>query len=712
MNKYMKYPLCNKKAEFGSLERGIPFRQKGQMLVELMITIGIAAILFPALLTGFVTSRQGKPEQIQRMQALTELKEMEEAVRGIRNQDWTTFANLSGTGNLYPVNSGSTWTTTSGIQPINGVYRHFVVSDVNRNSGAIVPTPTGAPDASTKRVDFTVTWNTPYSGSLTSTMYFTRTTNLTQTDTTVSTSNLTTDFNRTGSIFTNTAPYATAGTSIANDGEVDLGAGGGGGDWCKPTNPVFAQYNTLHSGVPIAISATVAATQNLAYLTTGDNASGYVVDQVQVSQTTPPITPAFSDPNAYNSSGEKGYGIYNDGTNVYYAGVKSTVGILKASDLSTAGSYNVKDNGNRILTGTSVYTWLNTGFVTVANGLYKFTISSALGGGASCKNNPNTCSSATLAGNGKRVFVVGSHAYVATDSTTSQLQIIDTNTMGIVQSVNVGNGNGAVDVYVDSSESYAYVVTSYSAGKNDFFIVDLKNNYKVYGYSTYQTTPTIGSMNPKGVAVVSGNIAIVVGCNGGSGCVASGGPSYQVFNVASASASFYCGGITPTGTNSVNSVSPVSQGGNAYAYILTDNASDELQIILGGNGASFPGVGVPGTFESAPFDPGYSTAYNRFVADVNQPGLGTTSIKLQVGVTAPSGGSCPTTSSSYTYLGPDGTSGTYYTPVGGIISGLIPITTSSNYSNPNRCFRYKSWLSTTDQTQGPSLYDMTVNYSP
>ncbi len=43
--------------------------QKGQSLVELLITMGLAAVFLPALLTGLATTRAGRAQQDQRMQA-------------------------------------------------------------------------------------------------------------------------------------------------------------------------------------------------------------------------------------------------------------------------------------------------------------------------------------------------------------------------------------------------------------------------------------------------------------------------------------------------------------------------------------------------------------------------------------------------------------------------------------------------------------------
>ena len=217
--------------------------QKGQMLIELLLTMGLAAIILPALLTGFVTSREGKPQELQRMQAVTLLKETEQAVKSIRNKDWTTFASLSGKGVLHPIISGTSWATASGSETINTITRQFIVSDINRNTNGAIASSGGTLDPSTKRVDITVSWSQPYAYSLFSSFYVSRTGSFTYTDTTAAQFNL-------GTI-TNTQVTNVSG------GEVKL-ANNNKGKWCSPA---FSSATIdLPDGPPVAVTATASAT--------------------------------------------------------------------------------------------------------------------------------------------------------------------------------------------------------------------------------------------------------------------------------------------------------------------------------------------------------------------------------------------------------------------------------------------------------------------
>src|SRR3989338_4780927 len=115
--------------------------KKGQSLIELLLTIGLSAVLLPALITGLVSSREGKAQQQERIQAASLLRQTYEAVRSIRNRDWS---NIEINGTYHPVISGTMWASASGSITTNGFTRSYSISDINRDSnGAIVPTPTG-----------------------------------------------------------------------------------------------------------------------------------------------------------------------------------------------------------------------------------------------------------------------------------------------------------------------------------------------------------------------------------------------------------------------------------------------------------------------------------------------------------------------------------------------------------------------------------------
>jgi hypothetical protein len=69
-------------------------------------------------------------------------------------------------------------------------------------------------------------------------------------------------------------------------------------------------------------------------------------------------------------------------------------------------------------------------------------------------------------------------------------------------------------------------------------------------------------------------------------------------------------------------------------------------------------------------------------------------------------GSC--TNANYVYVGPDGTSSSFYTTEGAVALNDDGV----GFENPGRCFRYKLFLHTGDSSSTPVVNSMTVNYSP
>jgi len=208
----------------------------------------------------------------------------------------------------------------------------------------------------------------------------------------------------------------------------------------------------------------------------------------------------------------------------------------------------------------------------------------------------------------------------------------------------------------------------------------------------------------RALTVLNGLRAVLVGQDG----IPNDGiepKEYQVLNLETEATPAYCGGINfLPGFNDLTSVSEAD--GDNFVYMIANTTEKQLKIIQGG-----PDTGIyadSGTFESSIFDATLSNSFYHFNATVNQPA--NTAITAQVGLGAPVGGTC--NAAVFDYVGPNGAAGSYFTANGGTISGVIPFGIYGGYQNPNRCFKIKFFLSTTDSNQTPTLYDYTVNYSP
>lgn len=636
-------------------------KNRGQALVELLIALAFASILLPGLITGLVASREGKAQEKERIQATGLMEEAEEALRVIRETNWQEISN---NGIFYPQTTSSSWQLVAGSETISGFTRQITLSDVYRDSTGKIVSTGGTLDPSTKKAQVNVSWNTPYASSVTSSIYLTRyLNNAIFTQTTVS------DFNSgtpTGTIVTNT-----------NGGEVTLGAGGGS-DWCTPNLSIGA-VDLPKNGVANA----VYAIEGKAFAGTGDNASGISYATINIDGADPPQATVSGTFDGYKTNdgifGEANYAYLATDNNAKEVVIVDLTRLVNGKYVE-AGYFNAPGNGN----GLSVSVSGNIGFMTDgANHLYTFDLSSKNG------SRPQL-GSITLSGTGNRIYVAGGYVFVAETGPT-QLQIIEVENGGRnleIEGYAQVQGLGGKDIYVNSTGTRAYLATSTSSTQREFFIINVSNKEG--------SRPTIGSyeangMNPEGLNVVTGNKAILVGI---------GGEEYQVINITNESNPARCGGLNiDSGVNGVASV--IEGDGDTFSYIITGDATSEFKIIEGGPGGQFANNG---TFTSGFFDAGQSVAYNRIIPNLEEP-IGT-NLELQVAVASAVDNSCQ--NASYFFVGPDGTANTFFATA----SAIPFLNNGQGYVNPGRCFKYKGFFSTNDNSAAPILNDVTVNYSP
>jgi type II secretory pathway pseudopilin PulG len=530
---------------------------KGQTLIELILVMGLAAIILPALLTGFVASRNGKPQQEQRLQAISVLKETEAALKNIRNTNWEALAS---NGTFHTEISGAQWSlAANSLTNSNGIKQEIVISDVYRDpiSGEIVITG-GVVDPSTKKIDINISWTKPTVSNINSTMFLTRTKNTTFTQTTLS------DFNQ--GVPVRTAVSATGGsgtdghialTTSGDEGEGEVG--GSSADWCEPNLSITAR-DLPKNGVANAVSAIPGSV----FVGTGENASGVSFANVNITDTDPPNSSLLGTFNGYKTNdvfGEENYAYLATDTN----SKEIVIVNLAASPHSEVGYFNAPGNGD----GNSVFVTGNIGYMTDGNRLYTFDLSAKSG------SRPQL-GSVVLDGTGNNIYVVGSYVYVAIDSTSNQLEIIQVSNNGATL-LRVGSlslpGQRAQDVIVSELGTRAYMVTSTSTTQREMFVIDINSKSSPTVMGSYEAN----GMNPSAVTVMSAhNRAIIVG---------QGGEEYQVIDISTETSPTRCGGLNiNTGVNGVSSV--FEDDGDAYSYIITGDSSSELKIIEGGQGGT------------------------------------------------------------------------------------------------------------------------------
>jgi len=629
----------------------------------------------PAVLTGILSSRDGKAQQMQREQAMTILKEAEEATRSFRQKGWKNFA-VNGTFH-YEI-SGSSYILAAGEASASGFTTAIVIADVYRDDNQKIATAPGTVDPSTKKVETTISWTQPYNSSVSSTKYLTRyKDNISYEETTYPEFNTGTK-TQTAVAYTNGSP---------TDGQIQLGAGGGS-DWCDPSLSITA-IDLPKNGEANAVSAIAGQ----AAVGTGDNASGVSYANILISQ------PAVGPPGASISGTFDGYktnAVFTEQNYAYLATdnhshnveiINLAAGTVCGGKYCEAGYFGLGGSSE----ADTVFALGNTGYMTNGNKLYKFDLTSKSG------HRSQIGSSVTLTASAKKLIVVGNYAYLAIDSTSRQAEIVNLTTNQVVAYVAIAGAGRGRDIFVKPDGTILYLATGYIAGQPEFFVVNLPAN--PVGNQPFSQNYSTDGMDPQGVTVVTNNKAIIVGNNGFE---------YQVINLSNM---LRCGQLNiDSGINAVSSIT--DSASRAYSYIITGDAGTEFKIIEGGPGGA---AAANGTFESqtldvcaAPFFLCYNVGFNHLTANVYKPNG--TAVEFQVGVSDCTG--------AFTFIGPDPADrlNSHFTATGSgdvTLEAVVPFVGSiSGYKNPGRCFRYKAFLTTNDTNTSPYIYDVTVNFSP
>lgn len=281
-----------------------------------------------------------------------------------------------------------------------------------------------------------------------------------------------------------------------------------------------------------------------------------------------------------------------------------------------------------------------------------------------------------------------------------------------------GTEEAANSVYIKSDGSRAYVSSNggiYGGGGPNpdswqFYVINTSNKNApsflsgtpgtgaTSGYY-YGSSPEDELFPRRSLTVLNGDRVVLVGKDG---FPANGDnpKDYQVLNLENEASPQYCGGLDfDSGFNDLVSVSEAD--GDNFVYMVANTQEKQLKIVQGGPDAIYVASGV---YTPPVYDFGSAVTVNRITFTVNTP-TGT-SIQTQVAEADPVSGSC--SNATFQYVGPDGTSSTYFNATG----GPIPLRSSGSFLNPARCFSYKSFLSTTDYNTTPTIQDVTINYSP
>lgn len=157
-----------------------PRSLKGQLLLEILVVIGVAATVVALGAQLIVVSLQSNKASGEKDVGLALVEETFEAVRNATSEKWQNLFNLTESSNYYPTKSAGKWViSNAGIETVTvndvGYSRSFIVQNMCRNTSTkdvtvITDTngttqtcndpPTGdSYDPSTQKVTATVSWS-------------------------------------------------------------------------------------------------------------------------------------------------------------------------------------------------------------------------------------------------------------------------------------------------------------------------------------------------------------------------------------------------------------------------------------------------------------------------------------------------------------------------------------------------------------------------
>ena len=578
--------------------------KKGQSLVEILIAIGLAAIILPALLTGLVASREGKAQEKQRLEATILLREAEETVRSVREKSWILFAQ---NGTFHPQISGSSWVLANGNEMINGYTRSITISDAKRNPSGQITETGGTLDLSTKKVMSTVSWTTPFASSVETTNYYQR---YLQNNAFLETTDA--QFNE--GTFINTTVVG-----AGNNASVGLTSITSPGNWNNPQVVKTIDLPGTGDANDIFVS------NNKAYIVTVSN-SGPDFFIYDVS------TP--SDPTFLGSLdlGATGYAIVVSGNYAYAATSHDSreltvINISNPSNPSLAGLHfntpNTKSDGRGIaVSGTVAFLVTDNNTTNPGYELYSINISNPLA--------PTQLGGINLSSSTRDIFTLGNFAYIASTSNIEELQVID------ISNPSAPSFAGSYDSPGRSDSQSVYVVdtTAYTSD-TQLNILNISNPININ---------SIGSYNAPGIPYaiyVSGNFTFLGHSQTNS--------QFNVIDISNpASPQLY-------GSANLGGIGYGIFVVGDYAYVATSNNNAEFQIIMGGTGSSsYAGSGI---FESQNLDPLSNVAFNNIIWSANIPV--STTLNLQVAISDNVNG-------PWDFFGSDGGSGTFFNSPGPI----------------------------------------------
>lgn len=634
-------------------------------LVEILIAIGMFGLICTSIIFFSVEVFSSTYNFQRKVNADIYREKVFREVSFIKDHSWEKILANTSTSPMYIIQNGDDYEIVEGTFSFGDISYYITIENVKRDSNGEIA-DSGTIDPHSRKIILHFTWEDKLGRDVEyTTSFFVNDWN---TYTWVQTSQE--DFNHGSN-------YQTRVTNNSG-GEVTLQQIFYP-DWCRPTLAIN-QYDIPGNATAKTLFSKIGTT----YLGTGGNATGSSLTKLNITGVENPTINVEGTFNGYLTNN-----IFVEGNYAYLATTDNSKEVVIV-DISTTPYTEIGYfNTSRTEDANSVYVVGNIGYVAAGRYVFTFDLSSKTGsrtqlGMKQVSLNQNLFQTASVS----QIIVRDNYLYASLHNDWYELAIVDvTNPSNmIITSQTSVNNQQTLDVAINSSATRIYFGTSNSSSEREFFILDISSKSGARPIiSSYDTN----GMSVNGIAIIEEhNRAILVG---------TGGEEYQVIDISNENSLSKCGGMEyNSGINDIDAVKDADN--NSFSYIVTNNTTSDFQIIRGGpglgGGESGYGYARDGYYTTQVFDSKSSnTSYFHISWDVYIPSNSTTTFQVRVGDTADL--------SSVPFIGPDGTSNTYFTNNEG--SQIINL-------NNKRYFQARAYF-TSDGTATPILRSVTLNYA-
>lgn len=628
-------------------------------LAELLLGMGLFALLVTSVASFSIDSVRATRNAGMKVIAAQKMQEISNALLLNKDNVWSSIVSNTNNGDLSLVLQNGSYVIQQGTTSTDGISFRFTIVPAMRDSEGNLVQSGGTEDLHTRAIHVVSSW-TDFLGipNQATAMFYISDWNVIKIHQSTQA-----DFNagtRDNTVVTN-----------VNGGEVTMETVVYA-DWCKPSL-TQNMYDLPGRGIAKSISAKPGNV----YMGTGSNSSGVSFARMSFVPSEPPVVTTMGIFDGYKTNA-----VYGESNYAYLATQTNSKEIVILNVATTPyteiGYFNPSVNSE----GKGIFVNGSVGIMATTTRLYTFNLSAKTGARP-------VISYRTLRGTVTDLFVRGNYAYVTLSNSDTEMEILDITNPSSIQSVGWFdlNNAAATSVFVNESNTRAYVGTNAVSTQHEFFIVDIVN--KVGNHTS------IGSVETNGMSIVdivvpeNSNRAIIVGKNGTE--------QYQVATLDNETNPQYCGGLAVS--SGVNAIAAVTESnGNVYSHVVTTNASSELRTIKGGpGGGSSSGYGYLPTaeFTSSVIDTGSATTQYYTI----DPGV---SLQSNANINFQVRSSDVVTMVGSSWMGPDGTATSYFTSQDpAVLPSLL---------NNNRYLQYKVFFTSEDGIHTSTLNDIEFTY--